>query len=78
MGGARAYKQKLPPHRRKKKDIFRREHPFAGIPLVVVAVPGVDVPLTVVGVPVDVHHASALSYPRPSVPLPIEYSPGCI
>ena len=55
---------------------FGREHLIASVPPVVVALPGVDVPLAVVGVPVHVHDAGALSYPRSSMPLPFEYSIG--
>lgn len=74
--GEKDSKQKLPPNRWKKFDSFGREYTITGIPLVVVTVPGVHVPLAVVGVPVDVHHESALSYPKPSSAPPLESSPG--
>jgi hypothetical protein len=57
---------------------FGKEDAATSVPPIVVAVPGVDVPLDVVGVPVDVHDAGPLSYPVSSVPLLIEYSPSCI
>ncbi len=42
---------------REKADSFGREDPIALIPVVVVAVPRVDVPLAVEGVPVDADDA---------------------
>ena len=53
---------------------FGREHLIASVPPVVVALPRVDVPLAVVGVPIHVHDAGALSYQRPSIPPLLEYS----
>ncbi len=53
--GAKDYRRKLPPDRRKKYDSFWRENPICVIPPVVVAIPRVHVPLTVVRVPVHVH-----------------------
>ena len=53
-------------------DSFGREHPVAGVPPVVVALPRVDVPLAVVGVPVHVHDAGALSYRKFSKPPSLE------
>lgn len=57
---------------RENFDNYGREHAIASVPPVVVALPRVDVPLAVVGVPVHVHDAGALSYPRLSVPLPLK------
>ena len=54
-------------------DSFGREHLIVSVPPVVVALPRVDFPLAVVGVPVHVHHTGALSYPRSSKPLSVEY-----
>lgn len=53
-------------------ESFGRERLIASIPPVVVAIVRVNVPLAVVGVPVDVDDAGDLSYPRPSVPPPAE------
>ena len=48
------------------------EHLITGIPPVVVALPREDAPLAVVGVPVHVDDAGALSYPRLSVSPPVD------
>jgi len=53
-------------------DNCGKEHPTASIPPVVVADVRVDVPLAVVDVPVHVHDAGALSYPRSSITPPLD------
>ena len=63
---------------RENFDSYGREHPITSVPPVVVALPRVDVPLTVVGVPVHVHHTGVLSYPRLSMPPSVECSRDCI
>lgn len=78
MAGRREYKQKLLPNKQKKIDIFGREHSIAGVPIVVVAVPRIDVPVLGVRVPVHVHDVRSLSYSRSSIPPPLDYSRGCI
>lgn len=78
--GKKDCKRKLPPDRRETRISFGREDTILGIPLVVVALPRVDVPLGIAGVPVHVDDALSrtrrLPYHRPSRSLRAESDSG--
>lgn len=59
--GIRDCKRKLPLGEQREKLIsFGRENPIIIVPIVVAAVPRIDVPVTVVGVPVHAHNEETL------------------